>query len=137
MTNLSDIVNIGNWLFSVARNKITDSYRKKKTERLEDFIYKNEEDIYTIKNILLMDSDKNTELKLFQDDIWNELLKALDELPEKQRFVYIENEFNDKTLQEIAEELDENIKTIISRKRYAVKHLRLKLRQLYNDLKNI
>ena len=62
------------------------------------------------------------------------LREALEELPEKQRLVYVENELNDKTLQEIADEHGENIKTIISRKNYAVKHLRNRLRTLYEDL---
>ncbi len=76
------------------------------------------------------------EVKMFQDEIWKKLFEALDELPEKQRLVYVENELNDKTLQEIADEQGENIKTIISRKNYAVKHLRNRLRKLYEDLKS-
>lgn len=135
LTNMADIVNIGNWLFSVTRNKITDSYRKKKTKNLEDYTYEDDNETLFIKNILLMDLE-SPELKLFQEDIWKELLKALEELPDKQRFVYVENEFNNKTLQEIADETGENIKTIISRKTYAVKHLRVKLKRLYHDLNN-
>ncbi len=135
LTNISDIVNISNWLFSVTRNKITDNYRKKKTKNLEDYTYEDDNETLIIKDILLMDSE-STELKLFQDDIWQALLNALDELPEKQRMVYVENEFNNKTLQQIADDEGENIKTIISRKTYAVKHLRLKLKLLYEDLNN-
>lgn len=135
LTNISDIVNIGHWLFSVTRNKITDSYRKKKVENLEDYTYE-EDGEFLIKDILLLDNDKNPELKLFQEEIWNELFNALDELPENQRLVYVENEFNDKTLQQIADEHNENIKTIISRKTYAIKHLRFRLGKLYQDLKN-
>lgn len=136
LTNISDIVNISSWLFLVTKNKITDNYRKKRTENLEDFTYEDDNGLIEIRDILLMDNDKNPELKLFQDDIWKELLKALDELPEKQRLVYVENEFNDKTLQQIADEQNQNIKTIISRKTYAVKHLRFKLKELYQDLRN-
>ena len=135
LTNISDIVNIGHWLFSVTRNKITDNYRKKKTKNLEDYTYEDDNETLIIKDILLMD-EESPELKLFQDDIWQALLNALDELPEKQRMVYVENEFNNKTLQQIADEEGENIKTIISRKTYAVKHLRLKLKLLYQDLNN-
>jgi len=62
-------------------------------------------------------------------------MKALNELPEKQRKVFILNEIEEMTLQEIANMENENIKTIISRKSYAVKHLRLKLRGLYDELK--
>lgn len=132
LTNIADIVNISNWLFSVTRNKITDSYRKKKTNRLEDYIYEEDSEIF-IRDFLLMDVN-STELKLFQDDIWDTLISALEELPDKQRMVFVENEFNNKTLQQIAEEQGINIKTIISRKAYAVKHLRLKLKRLYQDL---
>ena len=134
LTNITDIVNISHWLFSVTRNKITDNYRKKKTKNIEDYMFHDNE-TSIIKDILLMDLE-SPELKLFQEDIWQALLNALDELPEKQRMVYVENEFNNKTLQQIADEVEENIKTIISRKSYAVKHLRLKLKLLYQDLNN-
>ncbi|MBU3822189.1 sigma-70 family RNA polymerase sigma factor [Flavobacteriaceae bacterium XHP0103] len=136
LTNVSDIVNISNWLFSVTRNKITDNYRKKKTENLEDYTYEDDDETLIIKDILLMDFDKSPELKLFQDDIWQALLNALDELPKNQRKVYVDNEFNNKTLQQIADEEGENVKTIISRKSYAIKHLRFRLKQLYQDLNN-
>jgi len=136
LTNVGDIVNISNWLFSVTRNKITDNYRKKRTENLEDFTFEEDDGALIIKDILLKDHEENPELKLFQDEIWKALLNALDELPKKQRLVYIDNEFNDKTLQQIADETGENLKTIISRKSYAVRHLRLRLKTLYQDLYN-
>ncbi|WP_172954676.1 RNA polymerase sigma factor [Chryseobacterium camelliae] len=134
LTNLSEIVNVGGWLYRVTANKITDKYRKKKTENLEDFVYEDEDGDFSIKDILLMDESAGPEIKMFQDEIWKKLFEALDELPEKQRLVYVENELNDKTLQQIADEQGENIKTIISRKNYAVKHLRSRLRKLYEDL---
>ena len=136
LTNLSEIVNVGGWLYRVTANKITDKYRKKKTENLEDFVYEDEDGSFSIKDILLLDESAGPELKIFQDEIWKKLYAALDELPEKQRLAYIENELHDKTLQQIADEQGENIKTIISRKNYAVKHLRLRLRQLYDDMKH-
>ncbi len=67
---------------------------------------------------------------------WVELMDALQELPEKQRNVFVWNELEDMTLQEIADRENENIKTIISRKRYAVLHLRTRLETLYNDFLN-
>ena len=72
---------------------------------------------------------------MFKDLFWDELIKALDELPKNQRFVFIENEIEDKTLQKIADETGENLKTIISRKGYATKHLKKRLQHLYNELK--
>lgn len=134
LTNLSEIVNIGNWLYRVSNNKIIDKYRKKTTENLEDFGYEDEDGDFIIKEILLMDDSENPEMKMFQNEVWKELQKALEELPEKQRIVFVENEMNDKTLQQIADEQGENIKTIISRKQYAIKYLRLKLQRLYDDL---
>ena len=136
LTNLNELENVGAWLYSVTRNKIIDSYRKKKTESLEDFVYQDEDGELNVKDILLADDSNNPEIAMFKDLFWEELMKALDELPEKQRKVYVQNELEDRTLQEIADEEGENIKTIISRKSYAVKHLRKKLQRLYNDLKN-
>lgn len=136
LTNLSEIVNVGGWLYRVTANKITDKYRKKKTENLEDFVYEDEDGTFSIKDILLLDDSAGPEVKMFQDEIWKKLFEALEELPEKQKLVYMENELNDKTLQQIADQQGENIKTIISRKNYAVKHLRNRLKQLYEDLNN-
>ncbi|KUJ53369.1 RNA polymerase subunit sigma-24 [Chryseobacterium sp. JAH] len=136
LTNLSEIVNVGGWLYRVTSNKIIDKYRKKKTENLEDFVYEDEDGSFSIKDILLLDDSAGPDVKMFQDEIWKKLFEALEELPEKQKLVYMENELNDKTLQEISDEQGENIKTIISRKNYAVKHLRNRLRQLYEDLNN-
>lgn len=136
LTNLSEIVNVGGWLYRVTSNKIIDKYRKKKTENLEDFVYEDEDGSFSIKDILLLDESAGPDVKMFQDEIWKKLFEALEELPEKQKLVYMENELNDKTLQEIADEQGENIKTIISRKNYAVKHLRNRLRQFYEDLNN-
>lgn len=136
LTNLSEIVNVGGWLYRVTSNKIIDKYRKKKTENLEDFVYEDEDGSFSIKDILLLDDSAGPDVKMFQDEIWKKLFEALEELPEKQKLVYMENELNDKTLQEIANEQGENIKTIISRKNYAVKHLRNRLRELYEDLNN-
>ncbi|WP_139423273.1 RNA polymerase sigma factor [Chryseobacterium mulctrae] len=136
LTNLSEIVNVGGWLYRVTANKITDKYRKKKTENLEDFVYEDEDGTFSIKDILLLDDSAGPEVKMFQDEIWKKLFAALEELPEKQKLVYMENELNDKTLQQIADEQGENIKTIISRKNYAIKHLRNRLKQLYEDLNN-
>lgn len=137
LTNFSQIVNVGSWLYTVARNKITDNYRKKRPTNLEDIAFEDDFESFSISEILLLDNEKNPELKFFQEEIWNELFNALKELPEKQRLVYIENEIENKTLQQIADEQNENIKTIISRKHYAIKHLRSKLKQLYKDLNSI
>lgn len=134
LTNIAEIVNISGWLYRVSRNKITDSYRKKKTENLEDFVYENEDGSFSIKDILLLDDSENPELLAFREEVWKELYSALEELPQKQRHAFLESEIEGKKLQEIADEQGENIKTIISRKNYAVKHLRKRMTILYKDL---
>ncbi len=133
LTNLDELESISGWLFRVARNRITDFYRKKKTEPLEDLSFETEDGEINIKEILLIDDSNQPELKQFKDLFWEEMMEALDELPEKQREVFVMNEMEDLTLQEIADKTGENLKTIISRKGYALKHLRARLETLYNE----
>jgi len=132
--NLADLENIGAWLYRVARNRVTDRYRKKTTDSLEDFVYESSDEDSVFKELLLLDDSNSPELELFKENFWDELMEALEELPEKQREVFIWNEIEDMTLQQIADKTGENIKTIISRKGYAVKHLRKKLNYLYEEL---
>ncbi|KGE13030.1 RNA polymerase, sigma-24 subunit, ecf subfamily [Sphingobacterium deserti] len=134
LTNIEDLENVGAWLYRVTRNKITDSYRKKKVDTLDDMLDTSDEESFPIRQLLIADDSQNPELKMFKDIFWDELMKALAELPEKQRQVFIMNEIEDMTLQEIADQENEKLKTIISRKGYAVKHLRLRLRSLYEEL---
>lgn len=134
LSNLDELENVSAWLYRVAQNRVTDNYRKKKTENLEDFTYENDENEISFKEILLLDENASPELAIFKEEFWNELMIALDELPENQREVFLLNEIEDFTLQEIADQKGENLKTIISRKGYAVKHLRKKLQHLYNEI---
>lgn len=134
LTNVQDVENVGAWIYQVARNKVTDRYRKKTTDSLENYVYSDEDGEFNFKDILLLDDSNNPELGHFKELFWEELMDALDELPNNQREVFVLNELEDFTLQEIADQKGENIKTIISRKGYAVKHLRNKLNHLYNEL---
>ena len=129
------IEQVSGWLFAVARNKITDRYRKKQPELIDDLSYEDEDGELRFTDILLTDIN-NPETEHIKNIFWEELFTALDELPENQRMVFIQNELEDKTLQQIADDSGENLKTIISRKRYAVLHLRKRLQHLYNDLIN-
>ena len=129
------IEQVSGWLFAVARNKITDRYRKKQPELIDDLSYEDEDGELRFTDILLTDIN-NPETEHIKNIFWEELFTALDELPENQRTVFIQNELEDKTLQQIADDSGENLKTIISRKRYAVLHLRKRLQHLYNDLIN-
>ncbi len=138
LSNLSateTIEQISGWLFTVARNKIYDKYRKQKPELLSDFNFEDDEDDLYFPEFLFADNT-TAESEELKNLFWEELFAALEELPETQRQVFMLNELEDKTLQQIADETGENLKTIISRKRYAVKHLRERLEFLYNEFIN-
>lgn len=132
--NISDIEHLSAWLYRVAGNKITDKYRKKKDLALDDYTFVDDDGAINFKEILLLDDSQHPDLAFFKELFWKELILALEELPDNQREVFVLNEFEDLTLQDIANKQGENIKTIISRKGYAVKYLRKKLNYLYQEL---
>ncbi|NQD72732.1 sigma-70 family RNA polymerase sigma factor [Sphingobacterium shayense] len=136
ISDIDGLENTGAWLYSVTRNKITDNYRKKKNDSLDELTSSKDEEDFSLEHLLVADDSNNPELKIFKDVFWDELMKALSELPENQRTVFIRNEIEDMTLKEIAQEDGVSIKTVISRKGYAVKHLRLRMRALYEELKH-
>lgn len=126
------IESVSGWLYRVARNKIIDRSRKKKTGSLDIQIGDDEENSFSIPDIMVTENS-SPEMEQLKQLFWEELFAALDELPEKQKSAFVKHELEDKTLQEIATEEGENLKTIISRKRYAVIHLRERLEHLYNE----
>jgi RNA polymerase sigma factor (sigma-70 family) len=131
------IEQVSSWLFTVARNKIIDSYRKKKPELLDDALaFENEDGEINFKEILLADKNNNPETEHLRNLFWKELQDALEELPEEQRNVFIWNEMEDVPFKEIAERTGVQVNTLISRKRYAVLHLRERLQTLYDEIIN-
>jgi RNA polymerase sigma factor (sigma-70 family) len=127
------IQELGAWLYRVARNRITDSYRKKKTETLPETI--TDEDYEQFEAILLEESP-DIQMQMMKETFWEELFFALDELPVKQKEVFIKNELEEISFEEIARQTGENIKTLISRKRYAVQFLRERLEDIYDEIIN-
>ena len=136
LTDIAELDNVSAWLYEVARNKIIDKARKKTNLSIEDYGFETDEGEFNFKEILLLDDSNNPELTFFKELFWKEFQQALDELPPNQKEVFILNEIEDMTLQQIADQKGENLKTIISRKGYAVKHLRNKLDYLYKELIN-
>jgi len=136
LTDIAELDNVSAWLYEVARNKITDKARKKTNLSIEDYGFETDEGEFNFKEILLLDDSNNPELTFFKELFWKEFQQALDELPPNQKEVFILNEIEELTLQQIADQKGENLKTIISRKGYAVKHLRNKLDYLYKELIN-
>ena len=125
------------WLFKVARNRITDSYRKHKLPLADDVLSpsSSDEDGFDWKKMLLP-ADSNPESEYLRSLFWEELQHALDELPAEQRAVFIQTEIEGISFKDIAVQTGEPVATLISRKRYAVLHLRERLRVLKDELLN-
>lgn len=127
----------GSWLFTVARNKITDKYRKHKLPLADDIFGATEADdeSFDWKEMLLA-ADANPETEYLRNLFWEELQLALDELPAEQRDVFVQNEIDGIAFKDIAAQTGVSVATLISRKRYAVLHLRERLQVLKNELLN-
>ena len=124
------------WLFSVARNKIIDRYRRKNlfSTSLDAAPAGQDDGDSLMLRDILPDLGNSPEDLLLRNVIWESIWEALDELPENQREIFVEHEIEGRSFREIAEETDTSINTLLSRKRYAVLSLREKLEELYRDL---
>jgi RNA polymerase sigma factor (sigma-70 family) len=134
--NTEPIEQLTSWLFTVTRNKITDRKRKKKPDLLEDVYADSNEDETLNWSEFFFDAADNPETEYLRSLFWDELNNALNELPEEQKLVFVLNELEGVSFKIIAEQTGETINTLISRKRYAVLHLRERLRVLRNELLN-
>lgn len=132
IVDLETIEQMSAWLFTVARNRIVDSRRKKRAQPVSRLIENDDDAEDSIEEILFVEPE-TPEDETLRRLFWHELSRALDELPEPQRQVFIWNEIEGQTFREIAERTGENIKTLILRKRYAVKQLRRHLDDLRSD----
>lgn len=133
--NTKPIEQLTAWLFRTARNKITDRYRKKKEDFLEAIFIDEDESDFAWDDILLLDNN-TPESEYLRSLFWTTLQAALDELPPEQKDIFILHEMEGVPFKLIAEQTGETINTLISRKRYAVLHLREKLSVLRNELIN-
>jgi RNA polymerase sigma factor (sigma-70 family) len=129
------IENIASWVFTAVRNRIIDSYRKKRAENFSDMQSQSsvDEGMDSFENFLT-DLNDNPETDLIRKTIWDSIQNGLVLLPKEQRDVFVKNEFEGISFREMSEELDVNINTLLARKRYAVLHLRDYLKELYNSL---
>ena len=134
--NTEPIEQLTSWLFTVTRNKIVDRQRKHKSDLIED-IYATTDDEESLNwNELFFDSNDNPETDYLRSLFWEALNEALDELPDEQKQVFILNELEGVPFKIIAEQTGETINTLLSRKRYAVLHLRQRLQVLREELLN-
>jgi RNA polymerase sigma factor (sigma-70 family) len=132
------IEKLTSWLFTVARNKIIDWYRKRRPgSSFEQGVVNlgGEDDASLPLNLeeILFDPADSPDRAYGRSVVWSELADALDDLPENQRQVFIMHELEGKSFKEIAELTGERVNTLISRKRYAVLFLRERLQELYQE----
>ena len=121
---------VGAWLFRVARNRITDFFRKKRPEAFADVA--DESDLGAIEE-LLPSTVAGPEADFARGVLLEELEAALDELPLEQREVFVAHEIKGQTFKEIAARTGVGVNTLLSRKHYAVLHLRKRLQAIYDE----
>lgn len=132
--NTKPIEQLTAWLFTVTRNKITDRQRKHKPELLEDLYTEADDESMFNWTDLFFDERNNPETDYLRNLFWEALHDALNELPPAQKEVFILNEIEGVPFKTIAEQSGETINTLLSRKRYAVLHLRERLGSLRDEL---
>ncbi len=124
------IQQVGAWLYTVARNRIIDRYRKPTEASLDAMAEEGDEETgFDFSGFLLRD-DKTPRTEHLRQVFWEQLHAALAELPEGQRQVFMWHEMEAMSFQDIAELTGENVNTLLARKRYAVLHLRKRLEPL-------
>jgi RNA polymerase sigma factor (sigma-70 family) len=121
------------WLFRVARNRITDFFRKKKPETFADAALEDEEGELLQIEDLLPSGDAGPEALYARNVLLDELELALCELPDEQREVFVAHELEGRSFKELSAESGANVNTLLSRKRYAVLHLRERLQAIHDE----
>jgi len=129
---LMPIEHVTGWLFRVARNRIVDLVRKRRPERLAD-VARDETDERRQLEDLMPSPDAGPEALYARGVLLEELEIAIAELPREQREVFVAHELEGKSFKDMAAETGVNVNTLLSRKRYAVLHLRERLRHLYEE----
>jgi len=130
---LMPIDHVTGWLFRVARNRITDLFRKKKPERLGDMTVTDEDGETLRLEDLLPSPDAGPEALHARRALLDELERALGELPKEQREVFVAHELEGRSFKEMARDMGVGVNTLLSRKRYAVRFLRGRLESVYED----
>ena len=135
--SMKPIEQVGAWLYRVARNRIIDRFRKKKPEPLSAPIDPDAEDGKSLSlEELLPSPDEGPEATYARSILFEELEAALDELPEEQREVFIAHEIQGFSFKEISAETGVSISALLSRKHYALLHLRRRLQSIYDEFVN-
>ena len=130
---LMPIEHVTGWLFRVARNRITDLFRKKKPESFSDAAIVDQDDELLQLEDLLPSPAAGPEALYARNVLLHELELAIDELPEEQREVFVAHELDGRSFRELSAESGVSLNTLLSRKRYAVLHLRERLQRIFDE----
>ncbi len=130
---LMPIDHVTGWLFRVARNRITDLFRKKRPELLSDIAIAYEDDELPRLEDLLPSPDAGPDALYARRVLLEELELAIDELPDEQRDVFVAHELEGRSFKDMADQTGVSINTLLARKRYAVLHLRERLQSVYDE----
>jgi RNA polymerase sigma factor (sigma-70 family) len=134
---MKPIEQVGAWMFRVARNRIVDLFRRRqtasKTDSLSEEVYGHEEGESVPLQELLPSPDEGPEAAYARAVLLDELEEALEELPEEQRAVFVAHELEGLSFKELAADTGVGVNTLLSRKRYAVLHLRDRLQSIYEE----
>jgi len=130
---LMPIDHVTGWLFRVARNRIVDLWRRKKIESFGNAAIANEDDEPLSLDELLRSSDAGPEALYVRNLLIAKLEDAIAELPKEQRDVFVAHELDGRSFKEMATETGVSLNTLLSRKRYAVLHLRARLQTFYEE----
>ncbi len=130
---LMPIEHVTGWLYRVARNRIIDLFRKKKPERFSDAAVENEDGEILQVEDLLPSPDAGPEALYIRGVLLDELELAIEALPEEQREVFIAHEIDGRSFKELSAETGIGMSTLLSRKRYAILHLRERLQNIYDE----
>jgi RNA polymerase sigma factor (sigma-70 family) len=132
---LMPIEHVTGWLFRVARNRITDLLRKKKPDSFSDTAVEDADGELLRIEDLLPSPAAGPDALYVRSVLIDELELALDELPDEQREVFIAHELEGRSFKELSAESGINVNTLLSRKRYAVLHLRERLQNIYDEFR--
>jgi len=132
---LMPIDHVTGWLFRVARNRITDLFRKKQPERFSEAAAADENETLLALEDWLPSPEAGPETLYAREVLIDELELAIDELPEEQREVFVAHELEGRSFKEIAADTGVNMNTLLSRKRYAVQRLRERLQPMYDEFR--
>jgi RNA polymerase sigma factor (sigma-70 family) len=123
----------GAWLFRVARNRIVDLFRRKRPVSLQNQASPDDSDPLTLED-LLPSAEAGPDAAFARRLLWEEIEDAIEELPEEQRDVFIAHEIDGRSFKELSAETGVSVNTLLSRKRYAVLHLRERLKAVYEEI---